>query len=73
MASTTLLLLAACRVPALKTRISVEVATVGEHLIPLIQVWMAIHGNDVSPSVMQSVEMIRKVDVLIKRELNYDR
>lgn len=68
MASTMLLLLAASRIPHLKCRLEPQVLDVGQHLTRLIERWMQVHGDQISPSVKQSLWMIEELDVLIKRE-----
>ena len=71
MASTMLLLLAASQVPELKERMGTRVLQAGGHLVQLIHPWLHIHGEQVSPSVQQSLNMIASVDELLKQE--YDQ
>ncbi len=72
MASTMLLLLAASRIPVLKQRLDARVLDAGKHLTKLIEIWMHVHGDAVSPSVRQSLRMIREVDALLQAEYGHN-
>jgi hypothetical protein len=63
-----LILLAACRVPSLRERMGSEVTTLGSFLKQLIEPWMRVPGQFISPSVEQSLRMICEVDDFIKQE-----
>ncbi|KAF6824803.1 C6 zinc finger domain-containing protein [Colletotrichum plurivorum] len=66
MAGAMLVLLAACRIPALKDMIVPEVLGAGEHLRQLLQGWQAVMGEPTSPSVNQSIRMIGDADRFIQ-------
>lgn len=66
MAGAMLVLLAACRIPALKDMIVPEVLGAGEHLRQLLQGWQAVMGEPTSPSVDQSIRMIGDADRFIQ-------
>jgi hypothetical protein len=61
-----LVLLAACRVPALKALIGLEVLTAGDHLKQLLESWQQIMGEPSSPSVDQSIRVIAEADRFIR-------
>ncbi len=63
-----LILLAACRVPSLRERMGLEVTTLGPFLKQLIEPWMRVPGQLISPSVEQSLRMICEVDGFMKDE-----
>ena len=68
MASGMLILLAANRIPSLRSRIGAEVTTLGPLLKDLISQWMQVPGEAISPSVEQSLRMICDVGGFIKSE-----
>jgi len=70
MAGAMLVILAACRVPSLRTLIGPEVLTAGEHLKGLLEGWQKVSGDPSSPSVDQSVRIIGAADRFI--QLVYD-
>lgn len=55
-----LVLLAACRMPALRNLIGSEVLLAGDHLMHLFEDWQRISGDPSSPSINQSVRVIRE-------------
>jgi hypothetical protein len=61
-----LVLLAACRVPSLRTLIDPEVLMAGEHLKQLLQGWQRIVGGTSSPSVEQSIRIIHEADKFVR-------
>jgi hypothetical protein len=63
-----LILLAACRIPSLRERMGSEVTTLGSFLKQLIEPWMRVPGEFISPSVEQSLRMICEVDGFIKQK-----
>jgi hypothetical protein len=63
-----LILLAACRVPSLRERMGPEVTTLGSFLKQLIEPWMRVPGEFISPSVEQSLRMICEADDCIKQQ-----
>lgn len=60
MAAAMLVLLAACRMPALRNLIGPEVLVAGDHLINLFECWQRVSGDSSSPSINQSVRVIRE-------------
>jgi hypothetical protein len=66
MAAAMLILLAACRMPTLRSLIGPEVLAAGNHLIQLLEGWQMVSGNPNSPSVDQSVRIIREADKFIR-------
>ncbi|KAJ9155864.1 C6 zinc finger domain-containing protein, partial [Coniochaeta hoffmannii] len=60
MAAAMLVLLAACRMPALRSLIGPEVLLAGDHLTNLLEGWQRVSGDPSSPSVNQSVRVIRE-------------
>lgn len=68
MAGGMLILLAASKIPSLRSRIGAEVTTLGDHLQQLIETWMFVPGEAVSPSVEQSLRMIADVGGFLKAE-----
>ena len=62
-----LVLLAACRVPSLRSLIGPEVLAAGGHLRQVFEQWQATSGNPSSPSVDQSVRMIGDVELFIRQ------
>ncbi|KAB5578783.1 hypothetical protein GE09DRAFT_560777 [Coniochaeta sp. 2T2.1] len=58
MAAAMLVLLAACRMPALRGLIGPEVLLAGDHLMHLFEGWQRVSGDPSSPSVDQSVRVI---------------
>jgi hypothetical protein len=79
MAGCMLILLAAVRIPHLRTCIGPEVLSVGEHLQRLLSRWMRVPvgggggvneqvGFEGSPSVERSLRLIIEVDGFIRRE-----
>jgi hypothetical protein len=71
-----LILLAASRVPSLRSRIPAEVTTLGPHLQKLIETWMCVPAGSsadaISPSVEQSLRMICDVGRFINSEFVTD-
>jgi hypothetical protein len=67
MAGAMLVLLAACRVPSLRTLIGPDVLIAGQHLKQLLQTWQRLSDGQSSPSVMQSVRIIHEADSFIKQ------
>ena len=67
MAAAMLVLLAACRVPSLRSLIGPEVLAAGSHLRQLFEQWQVTSGNPNSPSVDQSVRMIGDVELFIRQ------
>ncbi|KAL3419998.1 C6 zinc finger domain-containing protein [Phlyctema vagabunda] len=63
-----LMLLAAIRIPALRSMMKLEAATVGDHLQHLLHRWSQIPGNTPSPSVAQSVQMIWEIRGFMQQE-----
>lgn len=61
-----LVLLAACRIPALKDMIGPEVLGAGDHLKQLLQGWQSTMGEPTSPSVNQAIRIISDVDRFIQ-------
>ncbi|KAH6700568.1 hypothetical protein BKA61DRAFT_636606 [Leptodontidium sp. MPI-SDFR-AT-0119] len=68
MAGGMLILLAATRIPPLRSRMGSEVTTLGPLLEDFISQWMQIPGETISPSVEQSLRMICDVGGFIKSE-----
>ncbi|KAK1538744.1 C6 zinc finger domain-containing protein [Colletotrichum costaricense] len=66
MAGAMLVLLAACRIPALKDMIGPEVLGAGDHLKQLLQGWQSTMGEPTSPSVNQAIRIISDVDRFIQ-------
>lgn len=66
MACAMLVLLAACRVPSLRSLIDPDVLTAGDHLKQLLQGWQRIVGGSRSPSVEQSIRIIHEADKFIR-------
>jgi hypothetical protein len=60
MAAAMLVLLAACRMPTLRNLIGPEVLAAGDHLLHLFEGWQRVSGDPNSPSVNQSVAIIRE-------------
>lgn len=60
MAAAMLILLAACRMPQLRSLIGPEVLLAGDHLMHLFEGWQRVSGDPISPSVNQSVRVIRE-------------
>ncbi|EGY23569.1 C6 zinc finger domain-containing protein [Verticillium dahliae VdLs.17] len=67
MAGAMLVLLAACRVPALRELIGSEILSAGEHLRQLLEGWQEVMGDPASPSVEQSVRIIAEADRFIRQ------
>ncbi|KAL1878129.1 hypothetical protein VTK73DRAFT_8009 [Phialemonium thermophilum] len=67
MAAAMLVLLAACRVPALRSLIGPEVLGAGAHLRELLEDWRQVCGEPSSPSVDQSVRVIGEADGFIRQ------
>lgn len=61
-----LVLLAACRMPALRNLIGIDVLSAGDHLMQLFESWQKVLGEPSSPSVDQSVRIIREADRFIR-------
>nr|XP_036577638.1 C6 zinc finger domain-containing protein [Colletotrichum truncatum]KAF6784672.1 C6 zinc finger domain-containing protein [Colletotrichum truncatum] len=72
MAGAMLVLLAACRISALKDMIGPEVLRTGDHLKQLLQGWQAVMGEPTSPSVDQSIRMIGDADRFIQEVYRAD-
>ncbi|KAG5983286.1 hypothetical protein E4U55_000364 [Claviceps digitariae] len=66
MACAMLVLLAACRVPSLRSLLDPDVLLAGDHLKQLLQGWQRIMGNTRSPSVEQSIRVIHEADNFIR-------
>ncbi|KAK1968063.1 C6 zinc finger domain-containing protein [Colletotrichum sublineola] len=66
MAGAMLVLLAACRIPALKDMIGPEVLGAGDHLRQLLQGWQGVMGEPTSPSVNQAIRIISDADKFIQ-------
>ncbi|KAK3395352.1 hypothetical protein B0T20DRAFT_455256 [Sordaria brevicollis] len=66
MAGAMLVLLAACRIPALKNLIGPEILQAGSHLRKLLLGWQEVQGEPSSPSVDQSVHIIQEAERFIK-------
>ena len=67
MAGAMLVILAACRIPSLRTLIAPEVLAAGDHLKQLLEGWQGIAGDPASPSVHQSVRIIGEADRFIQQ------
>jgi hypothetical protein len=65
MAGAMLVLLAACRMPTLRSLIGPEVLAAGTHLRQLLHGWRQVAGGPSSPSVDQSVGIIGEADRFI--------
>lgn len=65
MAGAMLVLLAACRMPALRSLIGPEVLTAGAHLRKLLYSWQQVTGGPGSPSVDQSIRVVGEADRFI--------
>jgi len=63
-----LVLLAACRLPALNPLVGKKTLAAGPHLKSLIEGWLSVSGEPVSPSVDQSLKIINEVDGFLKEE-----
>ncbi|KAK6212216.1 C6 zinc finger protein [Colletotrichum tabaci] len=66
MAGAMLVLLAACRIQALKDLIGPEVLSAGDHLRQLLQGWQGVMGEPTSPSVDQAIRIISDADGFIQ-------
>ncbi|KAG5928210.1 hypothetical protein E4U42_001094 [Claviceps africana] len=66
MACAMLVLLAACRVPSLRSLLDPDVTLAGGHLQQLLQGWQRIMGSARSPSVEQSIRVIHEADTFIR-------
>lgn len=55
-----LVLLAACRMPVLRDLIGPEVLLAGDHLMNLFERWQRVSGEPSSPSIAQSVGVIKE-------------
>lgn len=60
MAAAMLVLLAACRMPALRGLIGPDVLLAGDHLMNLFESWETVSGEPTSPSISQSVRVIKE-------------
>jgi hypothetical protein len=67
MAGAMLILLAACKIPALKEVMAAEVVSAGDHLLQLLTDWQAVMGEPSSPSVDQSFRIIEEADRFIRQ------
>lgn len=67
MAGAMLVLLAASRVPALRGVLGPELPAAGDHLRRLLGGWQRAAGGPTSPSVDQSVRVIREADGFIRQ------
>jgi hypothetical protein len=64
-----IILLLASRVPSLCESMGSKATTIGKSLTQLLEPWMLCPGgNQMSPSVQQSLRMIANADELIERE-----
>lgn len=61
MAGAMLIILAAAQAPALRDSVRESGPVAGKHLLPLLDEWGQILDNHSSPSVEQSVYIIREV------------
>ena len=68
MAGGMLILLAASKIPSLRSRLGGDTANLGDHLQQLFETWMYVPGDSVSPSVEQSLRMICDVGAFLKSE-----
>lgn len=66
MACAMLVLLAACRVPSLRSLIGPEVLLAGDHLKQLLRGWQRLTSGPRSPSVDQSIRIIHEADKFIR-------
>jgi hypothetical protein len=66
MSSNMLILLAARRVPALRDTVLVHIAALADSLSKMIEPWLAIHTSEPSPSVQQSLWLIREVGAIAR-------
>ncbi|KAG5949932.1 hypothetical protein E4U53_005631 [Claviceps sorghi] len=66
MACAMLVLLAACRVPSLRSLLDPDVKLAGGHLKQLLQGWQRTMGSARSPSVEQSIRIIHEADTFIR-------
>lgn len=66
MAGAMLVLLAACKVPPLRSLLGPQVLSAGDHLKQLLHGWQQLSGGPSSPSVNQSIRMIDAADHFIK-------
>ncbi|KAK0748481.1 hypothetical protein B0T21DRAFT_324209 [Apiosordaria backusii] len=66
MAGAMLVLLAACKIPTLRNLIGPEVLAAGDHLTQLLEGWQEVSGGPSSPSVNQSVRIIKEADRFIR-------
>ncbi|KAK3362416.1 hypothetical protein B0T25DRAFT_6090 [Lasiosphaeria hispida] len=67
MAGAMLVILAACRMPTLRSLIGPDVLAAGHHLRELLEGWQRVSGDPSSPSVDQSVRIIGEVDRFIQQ------
>jgi hypothetical protein len=67
-----LVLLAACRLGALRQLLGKEVLMAGPHLKQLIKGWIDVSGDPASPSVDQSLRIISEVTSLMENEYYND-
>ncbi|KAJ4406943.1 hypothetical protein N0V85_004433 [Neurospora sp. IMI 360204] len=67
MAGAMLVLLAACRIPSLKSLIGPEILQAGSHLRELLVGWQKVQGEPNSPSVDQSVHIIQEAERFIRK------
>ncbi|VBB71886.1 Putative protein of unknown function [Podospora comata] len=72
MAGAMLVLLAACQVPSLRNLIGPEVLAAGHHLTQLLEGWQEVAGGPSSPSVDQSVHIIKEADGFIRNVYDQD-
>ena len=66
MAAAMLIILAAYRIPQLRSLIRRDVASLGRHLKLKLERWMLVPGQDVSPGVQHSLRLISIADDLIR-------
>lgn len=66
MSGAMLILLAACRVPCLRELIGPEVFQAGDHVYYLFQNWQLLAAVPISPTIDQSMHIIREASSLIK-------
>ncbi|EGO52035.1 hypothetical protein NEUTE1DRAFT_149656 [Neurospora tetrasperma FGSC 2508] len=67
MAGAMLVLLAACRISLLKDLIRPEILQAGSHLRELLVGWQKVQGDPSSPSVDQSVHIIKEAERFIRQ------
>jgi hypothetical protein len=69
MAAAMLILLAAMRIPSIKSILRPEAIVLGSHLQKLLKQWAEINTHDRSPSVQWAIRLIETADRLIKDQV----